>query len=73
MSSSTTLLSYQEFRKRQATHMLRQTEIPVEHAISLPLPTLRWNRPAYIAFASPAIRRPRSANATRGSRSLVGV
>ncbi len=58
MSSSTTLLSYQEFRKRQATHMLRQTEIPVEHAISLPLPTLRWNRPAYIAFASPAIRRP---------------
>ena len=38
--------------------MLRHTEIPVEHAISLPLPTLRWNRSAYISFASPAIRRP---------------
>jgi hypothetical protein len=58
MSFATPLLTYQEFRKRQDTHMLRQTEIPVEHAISLPLPTLRWNRPAYISFASPAIRRP---------------
>lgn len=53
-----TFISYGEIRKRQRTHMLRQTEVPVEHAVSLPFPTLRWGLPAYACFASPAIRRP---------------
>jgi hypothetical protein len=51
-------LSYADIRARQRTHTLRQTEVPVEHTVSLPLPTLRWVRPAYACFASPAIRRP---------------
>ena len=51
-------INYGEIRQRQRTHVLRQTEVPVDHAVSLPLPTLRWGRPAYACFASPAIRRP---------------
>jgi hypothetical protein len=39
--------------------MLRQAEIPVEHAISLPLPTKRLPDPGYVFFASPAIRSPK--------------
>jgi len=35
-----------------------QHEIPVEHTVSLPLPTLRFHTPAYVAFAAPAIRKP---------------
>lgn len=53
-----TIISYGEIRKRQRTHVLRQTEVPVDHAVSLPFPTLRWSRPAYASFAGPAIRRP---------------
>src|SRR5947209_18594491 len=52
-------LSYKEMRKNQRIHMLRQAEIPVEHAISLPLPTQRLPDPGYVFFASPAIRRPK--------------
>lgn len=36
----------------------RQVEIPIGHAVSLPLPTRRFGIPAYAAFASPAIREP---------------
>ena len=32
--------------------------MPVEYAISLPLPTLRAGQPGYAFFASPAVRRP---------------
>jgi hypothetical protein len=34
------------------------SEIPVEHAVSLPIPTNRWGGPGYAFFASPALRRP---------------
>jgi hypothetical protein len=51
-------LSYKEIRKRQRTDALGQFEIPIEHAISLPLPTKRWAGPAYASFASPALRVP---------------
>jgi len=54
----TTLLTYSNVRNRLRTHMLRQTEIPVEHAVSLPLPTTRWLGPGYAFFASPALRQP---------------
>ena len=52
------LLSFSEARERQRSHPLRTYEIPVEHAVSLPLPTRRWGTPAYASFASPALRRP---------------
>src|SRR5215470_12331995 len=52
------LLSFSQIRERQKTHPLRQSEVPVEHAVSLPLPTKRWGEPAYAFFASPAFRIP---------------
>src|SRR5437870_13877920 len=56
--AETTYLSYKDMRKRQRTDMLRQSEIPVEHAVSLPMPTKRWLGPTYASFARPALRRP---------------
>ncbi len=53
-----TYMSYKDMRKRQRTSMLRQAEIPIEHAVSLPMPTKRWLGPAYACFARPALRRP---------------
>lgn len=52
------LLGYSAVRDRQRTHPLRMSEIPVEHAVSLPVPTKRWGGPAYAFFASPSLRRP---------------
>lgn len=37
---------------------LQRSDVPVEHAISLPLPTLRCQVPGFASFASPALRRP---------------
>lgn len=51
-------LSYRELLRRQSIHALRESDVPVEHAISLGLPTRRWLGPAYAFFASPAVRRP---------------
>lgn len=50
---------YEQVRKEFAEHPLRRTEIPVEHFVSLPLPTLRWGAPGFAVFAAPALRRPR--------------
>jgi len=52
------VLPYAELRARQRTHPVRQTEVPVEHAVSLPLPTRRWGQPGYAFFAAPASRAP---------------
>jgi len=52
------ILSFTEARKLQHSSSLRQSEIPIEHAISLPMPTNRWGEPGYALFASPALRRP---------------
>ena len=52
------LLPYQQIYKQMQTHPIRQTEIPIEHSITLPLPTNRWKVPAYAFFASPVIRTP---------------
>ncbi len=38
-----------------ATH---EVNVPIGHAVSLPLPTLRFGIPAYAAFASPSVREP---------------
>jgi len=47
------LITYSECRRRQKVHHLRQHEIPIESRVSLPIPTLRWNRPSYAFFAGP--------------------
>ena len=51
-------VSYGQLRKEFLNHPVRHAEVPVEHSISLPLPTLRWSVPAYAGFASPAVRAP---------------
>lgn len=53
------LLVYASLRQRALDHPVRHAEAPVEHAISLPLPTLRWGAPGYACFAGPAVRAPR--------------
>ncbi|WP_030774636.1 MULTISPECIES: hypothetical protein [unclassified Streptomyces] len=50
---------YEQIRKEFAEHPLRRSEVPVEHFVSPPLPTLRWGVPGFAVFASPALRRPR--------------
>ncbi len=52
------LLSFATVRERIKTSALRRSEIPTEHLLSLPLPTLRWGRPAFAFYASPARRTP---------------
>jgi hypothetical protein len=52
------LMSYAELRELQKSHVLIHSEVPTEHAISLPLPTIRWGEPSYAYFAAPALRRP---------------
>jgi hypothetical protein len=51
-------LSYRQVLAWSLDHPLRLSEIPVEHAISTPLPTLRYGIPAYIQMAAPAVRAP---------------
>jgi hypothetical protein len=51
-------LNYTKILQYQRAHALRQSEIPVEHAVSLPVPTKRWKEPGYAFFASPALRIP---------------
>src|SRR5437764_15393128 len=58
MNTETKWLSYSDIRQKQRNSSLRQAEIPVEHAVSLPIPTLRFGSPVYAGFASPALRQP---------------
>lgn len=51
-------LSYRQAYAWSQRHPLRLSEVPVEHAVSLPLPTLTRAVPAYMQFASPARRTP---------------
>ena len=52
------VLDYPEIRRRQAQLRIRLDEVPVEHHVSLPLPSLRGGEPAYACFAGPAVRAP---------------
>jgi hypothetical protein len=52
------LMNYSELRERQKSNVLTRSEVPIEHAVSLPLPTLKWGEPAYAFFAAPALRSP---------------
>jgi hypothetical protein len=49
---------YEQIRKNFRENSVRHTEVPVEHSISLPLPTLRWSVPSFTGFAGPAVRAP---------------
>ncbi len=49
-------LNYTAILQRQRTHAIRLSEIPVEHVVSLPIPTKRWVESGYAFFASPARR-----------------
>jgi hypothetical protein len=55
---SKVFLSQQQFFERERAHPLRQYDVPVTHAISLAVPTLRAGIPGYARFASPAQRVP---------------
>jgi hypothetical protein len=53
------LLGYAQARKAFSEHVVRRAEVPVEHMISLPMPTTRWGGVSgYAGFACPARRRP---------------
>lgn len=49
-------LTYEQ--ARQLRQRIRSAEVPIEHAVSLPIPTLRWGLPGFGYFASPAVRNP---------------
>ncbi len=49
---------YEQVSAEVTKHPLRQAEVPVEHHVSLPLPTLRWALPSWAVFAGPARRAP---------------
>lgn len=51
-------LAYADVLRRGALWSQRESEIPVDHGVSLGLPTCRWSNPGYAFFASPALRRP---------------
>lgn len=36
------LFGYTQARKAFSEHVVRRAEVPVEHMISLPMPTTRW-------------------------------
>src|SRR6185437_2722024 len=54
-------LTYGQALDLQRTHPVRLTEVPVEYALSLPVPTCRWRQPSYAQFAAPMVRRPEEA------------
>src|SRR5260370_32366411 len=56
--SASTYLPYEQIRAYATGHPVRHAEVPVEHALSLPLPTLRWSVAGYATFAGPAVRAP---------------
>ena len=52
-----TLLTYDQARARLEAHPIRIEEVPLEHFVSLPLPTKRWRTPAWACFAPPPLQR----------------
>lgn len=57
--SEHTRTPYEQARKGVTEHALRSAEVPLEHYVCTPLPTLRWGTAAYAVFAAPAVRAPR--------------
>lgn len=52
------VMTYTEAVAFARTHGLRQREVPVQYATSFLLPTMRFGKPSYAYFASPAERYP---------------
>jgi hypothetical protein len=52
------LLGYTRAWDVLKVHPFRGAEVPVEHALSLPLPTTRAGGPGYAQFAAPCLRKP---------------
>lgn len=50
--------SYQSIREAVERHPVRTAEVPLQHEVSLPVPTMRWGSPVYVVFAMPASRQP---------------
>jgi hypothetical protein len=50
-------LTLAEVMERQKTHWLRQAEVPLEHYVSILLPTTRWSEAGFACYAAPALRR----------------
>ena len=48
---------YGRIRNEQNSGTLRQSEVPIQHALSLPVPTRRFG-PGFASFASPALWEP---------------
>lgn len=53
-----TIDPYRVLRAEFALHRVRADHVPVEYAVSLPMPTLRWTKPSIAGFAGPAARTP---------------
>lgn len=49
--------SYAKAKQNLIQGMLRQSELPIGHYLSLLVPTTRWGEPGFAFFASPCIRR----------------
>lgn len=60
--SRSSWLTYGQALDLQRTHPVRLTEVPVEYALSLPVPTRRWHEASYAQFAAPMLRRPEEAS-----------
>lgn len=54
------LLPYTKVRKKAKHSDMQMSTLPVGHAISLPMPTLRWDTPAFAVFSGPALHQPGS-------------
>lgn len=50
--------SYKEFSLLEKKNKIRESEIPVGHYISWPMPIIEKNLKGFISFASPALRQP---------------
>jgi len=58
MAPTASHFTYARARAKMQSHPLRASEVPVEHAISLPVPTRRFGGAGYAWFAGPARRIP---------------
>lgn len=54
----TNFLSYDQIRKNQTVQHLRFNQMPEAYFISMPMPTLRLGKAAFVQFAGPAVRTP---------------
>lgn len=50
--------SYTEFIKHEQKHKIHESEISLQHYVSLPIPWVKDSHPYYILFAAPALRKP---------------